>query len=137
MQDQDAWTDPSLVTGKKTGSHGGPSMAAFFAFKRLRSWARISCSLVAVRTRVILAWTEPFCRRNSRQVEGLASPMLFHRTSLLFCKANQRPGFRPSRTTPDITFLVERAMNERISFCSDRLSHCLEINNAKPHRAGE
>jgi hypothetical protein len=36
-----------------------------------------------------------------------------------------------------ITLLVERAMNERISFCSDRLSHCLEINNAKPDRNGE
>jgi hypothetical protein len=27
-------------------------------------------------------------------------------------------------------------MNERISFHSDRLSHCLEIDNAKPFRDG-
>jgi hypothetical protein len=41
------------------------------------------------------------------------------------------------RTTQEITLLLERAMNERISFRSDRLTHCLEINNAKPHRDRE
>ncbi|MBB3145062.1 hypothetical protein FHS21_001463 [Phyllobacterium trifolii] len=57
MQDQDAWTDPSLVTGKKTGSHGCPSMAAFF-FQGFEELSKDFLPLVAVRTRAFLAWIE-------------------------------------------------------------------------------
>jgi hypothetical protein len=63
---------------------------------------------------------------------------------LLVCKAKTKQRFPRlkcpigvRRTIQEITLPVERAMNERISFGSDRLSHCPEANNAKLHRDKE